>query len=106
MSKEMTVIALGILVVVTPYLGIPGTWKTVILVLTGAAIAGIGFLLRGETLARQAGHGHDHFVENTAPLSTSGAGLAQRPVAQGRASSNDALATTPSPRDHGIGSLN
>ncbi len=81
MSKEMIVIALGVLVVVTPYLGLPGSWKTAILALAGLSLAGIGFLLRGESLSRSAGHGHDHFVENTAP-------------------------TTQPPRDHGIGSLN
>ena len=80
MSKEMTVIALGILVVVTPYLGIPGLWKTVVFVLAGLSLAGVGFLLRGEALAR-AGHSHGHFVENAAP-------------------------TTPTQRDHGISSLN
>ncbi len=67
MSKEMTVIALGVLVVVTPYLGIPGSWKTFVLVVAGAALAGVGFLLRGEALARGTRHGHDHFVENAAP---------------------------------------
>jgi hypothetical protein len=81
MSKEMTVIALGVLVVITPYLGVPGAWKTVIFVLAGLSLAGVGFLLRGEALARSAGHGHDHFVENAAP-------------------------TIPTQRDHGISSLN
>ncbi len=81
MSKEMTVIALGVLVVVTPYLGIPGSWKTVVLVVSGLALAGVGFLLRGEALARSAGHGHAHYVENSAP-------------------------TTHSRSDHGISSLN
>lgn len=71
MSKEMTVIALGVLVVITPYLGVPGSWKTVILVLAGLAIAGAGFLLRGESLARGVGRGSgDHFVENEAPTPT------------------------------------
>ena len=87
MSKEMGVIALGILVFVTPYLGIPGSWKTVIFVLAGLSIAGIGFLLRGEALARGTTHGHEHFVENSAPPS--------------------APASTPIHRhDQGIGSLN
>jgi hypothetical protein len=81
MSKEMTVIALGVLVAVTPYLGIPGSWKTVVLVLAGLCLAGAGFLLRGEALARTTGYGHNHFVENAAP-------------------------TTPTRRDHGISSLN
>ncbi len=81
MSKEMTVIVLGALVVITPYLGLPGSWKTVILVLSGATLAGVGFLLRGEALARSSMHGRGHFVENSAP----------------------AAAPT---RDHGIGPLN
>jgi hypothetical protein len=65
---------------VTPYLGIPGLWKTVIFVLAGLSLAGVGFLLRGEALART-GRGNGHFVENAAP-------------------------TTPTQRDHGISSLN
>lgn len=81
MSKEMTVIALGVFVAVVPYLGIPGLWKTVLFVLAGLGLAGVGFLLRGEALAREAGHGHDHFVENAAP-------------------------TTHTKPDHGLGSLN
>lgn len=82
MSKEMAVIALGLLVAVTPFLGIPGSWKTVLFVLAGLALAGAGFLLRGESLARGAGRGaHDHFVENSAPANSH-------------------------TRDHGIGSLN
>lgn len=82
MSKEMTVIALGVLVAVTPFLGVPGSWKTVILIVSGLCIAGVGFLLRGEALARGASHGERHFVENQAPIQPT------------------------SHRDHGIGSLN
>lgn len=82
MSKEMTVIALGVLVAVTPYLGLPGLWKTVILVLAGFLLAGVGFLLRGEALSRGAGEGKRHFVENQAPQTNS------------------------PQRDHGISSLN
>ncbi len=68
MSKEMTVIALGVLVVIAPFLGVPGSWKTFIFVAAGAGLAGAGFLLRGESLARGEGAGeHRHFVENTAP---------------------------------------
>lgn len=70
MSKEMTVIALGVLVVVTPYLGIPGSWKTAVFALAGLSLAGVGFLLRGEALARTTGHRRDHFVENSAPTTS------------------------------------
>ena len=71
MSKEMTVIVLGIWVVVVPYLGIPGAWRTALLVLTGIGIALVGFILRGEALGRpdrpgSAGSQHSTFVENTA----------------------------------------
>jgi hypothetical protein len=83
MSKEMSVILLGLLVVITPYLGIPGSWKTFLLVIVGALLAGIGFLLRGEALARgEATKGHLHFVENSPTQAQ------------------------PHTRDHGIGSLN
>jgi len=50
MSKEMMVIALGVWIIVVPYLGVPGTWRTAILVITGIVIAIVGFLLRGEAL--------------------------------------------------------
>lgn len=88
MSKEMTVILLGLLVAITPYLGIPGSWKTVLLVLSGLGIAAAGFLLRGESIGRMPGsktdaHGFSNtFVENFTSRS-----------------SRDT-------RDHGIGSLN
>ena len=52
MSKEMTVVALGVWVVIVPYLGVPGSWRTAILVLSGIGIALVGLLLRGERLAR------------------------------------------------------
>jgi hypothetical protein len=55
MSKEMTIIALGIWIIITPYLGVPGSWRTVLLVLSGLGIAVTGFLLRGESIARGAG---------------------------------------------------
>ncbi len=47
------VIALGLwIIVVRTLLGIPSTWQTFLLVLTGVALAVIGFLLRGEALSR------------------------------------------------------
>ena len=65
----MTVIILGIAVIVVPYLGFPGSWRTLILVALGAAVAIIGFLLRGEALRRLPGQGgtaaHANFVERT-----------------------------------------
>ena len=52
MSREMSIIVLGILVIVIPYTGFPSPWRTLFLVLAGAAIAIIGFLLRGQTLSK------------------------------------------------------
>ncbi|OGC80284.1 hypothetical protein A2943_00200 [Candidatus Adlerbacteria bacterium RIFCSPLOWO2_01_FULL_51_16] len=68
MSKEAIVIALGGLVVITTQLGIPGSWRTAIIVLSGIALIVIGFILRAEALSggsrRTPRH---HFVENGAP---------------------------------------
>jgi hypothetical protein len=58
MSKEMAVIALGVWVVVMPYLGIYRSWLTVLMVLTGVALMIIGFLLRGEVIAKEHKNGH------------------------------------------------
>jgi len=57
MSKEMGIVALGVWVVVMPYLGIYRSWLTVLMVLTGIALMIIGFLLRGEAITREH-HGH------------------------------------------------
>lgn len=55
MSKEMAVIALGVLVILTrTFLGIPGSWQTVLLVVSGVGLVILGFLLRGEAIGRQA----------------------------------------------------
>ncbi len=65
MSKEMAVIAFGIWVIVIPYLGVPGEWRTVLTVITGGALIALGFFLRAEMLSRgrRRDSGH-HFVEN------------------------------------------
>jgi hypothetical protein len=65
MSKEMTLIVLGVWVIIVPHLGVPTSWKTIIFFLTGAVIAGIGFMLRGQGLSHDTRH-HEHqtFVEN------------------------------------------
>ena len=53
MSKEMMVIALGLwIITVRTMLGIPGSWQTFLFIVTGVALAIIGFLLRGEALGR------------------------------------------------------
>jgi hypothetical protein len=68
MSKEMTVIVLGLWVAVLPYLGIPGDWRTILLLLSGLGIAVIGFLLRGEALSHGTRpHERNSFVESGQP---------------------------------------
>ena len=65
MSKEMSVIVLGFLVVVIPHLGVPGSWHTVLFTVAGLAIAILGFLLRGETISRGGRNTNGPFVEST-----------------------------------------
>jgi hypothetical protein len=67
MSKEMTIIVLGVWVAIVPYLGIPGTWRTAILLLSGLGIAIVGFLLRGESIGRaHTRNARSTFTETTA----------------------------------------
>ena len=49
----MSIIALGVWVIIMPYLGIYRSWLTILMVLTGIALMVLGFLLRGETIARE-----------------------------------------------------
>ena len=71
MSREMSIIVLGIWVMIVPYLGVPSAWRTILLVLSGAVIAVIGFLLRGQTFSKPHNKKTDHhpFQENTARMS-------------------------------------
>ena len=70
MTKEMWIIVLGIVVALVPFLGFPGSWKTVIFVLVGLAIAVLAFIirLRRMTQMRNAlstkGRQTDSYVEN------------------------------------------
>ena len=72
MSKEMAVVVLGLVVVVTPYLGFPSGWRELLLLVAGLAIMLIGFLLRGESLSRRSRPSERvPFAENErAPLDT------------------------------------
>lgn len=81
MSKEMGVILVGLLVILTrTALGLPGNVQTAVFVLCGVALIVLGFLLRGESIAR-AGQAAPRrkqelpFVEH-APLGHSRAGEA------------------------------
>ena len=75
MSKEMMVIVLGFwIIAVRTLLGLPGNWQTFLFIVTGVALAVIGFLLRGEALGRARPTAALHkkssysFVESDAPL--------------------------------------
>ena len=64
MSKEMLVIVLGLLVVVIPNLGIYRSWQEMLLLAVGVTVTVVGFLLRGEVIARGAGSSEKNaFVE-------------------------------------------
>jgi len=91
MSKQTSIIVLGVWVLIVPYLGVPGSWRTVFLVLSGAAIAILGFLLRGEATAKglsahktRSGRTSHSFVEHIPP----------------------AVEESPEPAKEGINSLN
>ncbi len=65
MSKEMSIILLGIWLIIVPYLGVPSFWRTVLIVLSGIVIAIMGLLMRGETLSRGTVRNKNHpFIEN------------------------------------------
>ncbi len=73
----MGIIVLGVLVIlVRTMLGIPGNWQTTILIVAGTGIAILGFLLRGEAIARRGmspRHGKREsysFVESDEPTQT------------------------------------
>lgn len=66
MSKETAVIALGLWVMVMPYLGVPRAWLTILLILTSIVLIVLGFFLRAEALSRgpRRAHPHQPFVEH------------------------------------------
>ena len=64
MSKEVSLIILGVLVAVLPYLGFPGSWRTIMLVVLGVLIVSIGILMRRETLSRGDTKTNSFFVDN------------------------------------------
>jgi hypothetical protein len=70
MSREMSLIILGLATIIIPYTGFPSAWRTALLVVVGAAVAVIGFLLRGETLSKPSRHNEHHpFQESARPIS-------------------------------------
>ncbi len=46
MSRTSTLILLGILIVLTPFSGLPIAFRTLIVVILGVCVSGIGFAIR------------------------------------------------------------
>lgn len=70
MSKESIVLVLGVVVFLTPYLGIPGDWKSYLSTGVGIVLVFVGYLLRRKSYLRSIDNGSgervtDTFVENT-----------------------------------------
>jgi len=70
MNKETWLVILGAIVALTPFLGIPGTWKTTVYVVVGVLIMIITFLIRLRQIAHNRnsdalnGKKTDIYVEN------------------------------------------
>jgi len=54
MSKEISVVMLGIFVAVLPFLGFPQSWRVIFFVIAGLGIMLLGFFLRADHLHREA----------------------------------------------------
>ena len=54
MRKEKTIFLVALWIIVLPFLGFPGNWKTVISVLTGVALIYLGYLFYMEAKERLA----------------------------------------------------
>ena len=71
MTKETGLIILGSIVALTPFIGIPGSWKTIIFIIVGILIAVFGFLLRLHRIIQlrnmlsKKGRQADSYVENS-----------------------------------------
>lgn len=66
MSKEVLIISLGALVGLAPFLGLPGTWRTIFLVCLGLGMVLVGIILRRDLLSRGETKGASFFVDNRA----------------------------------------
>lgn len=73
MSKETLVFVIGLLLVITPFLGIPEAWRISIIVFLGAVLIFTGYGLRRGVYLRHIDRGNgergtDSFVETTEKL--------------------------------------
>lgn len=75
MSRESFILVLGIVILFTPWLGIPDLWKAYALTTAGVLLLGTGYLLRRAAYLRriELGNGErgtDSFVESSVPQAT------------------------------------
>lgn len=52
MRKEKTLFIIGLWVIVLPFLGFPGLWKTILFILTGLTLIYLGYLFYMEAKNR------------------------------------------------------
>lgn len=70
MSKDVAIIFLGIWIAVVPFLGFPGSWKTVIFIVSGLGVVLLTYLLRRDVISyvsritSHKGRNTDVYVEN------------------------------------------
>ncbi len=75
MSKEGTLITIGVVVVLSPFLGLPHSWLAWILPLCGLAVLLVGYFIRKEHVASVA------VVQNEAPVISAPVYDAPSPIA-------------------------
>jgi hypothetical protein len=65
-AKELCILAIGLLVGLTPYVGLPSGWKTGLYVIFGIAIVVLAYLIRSDQASAGQPHtpAQDIFVEN------------------------------------------
>lgn len=72
MSRESLVLLLGVVVLFTPWLGVPETWKVYALSATGVLLLVVGYVLRRAAYLRKIDIGNgergtDSFIESSVP---------------------------------------
>ena len=72
MSQEMFVFLSGIVIFLTPFLGIPTDWKFLIISVLGIALIVVGYRMRYQKAVRDVEHPQistpDDFLQATSPL--------------------------------------
>jgi len=67
MSRESSILLLGIFVILTRFTGLPSSWKDILVFLFGAAIVVLAFLLRRSRALNITSHSEkraDSYVQN------------------------------------------